>query len=193
VTNRREKIEKLLAEVEPVLAELHDEAMAEIREAKSEASANVQRYQQASEELAQVEAEIAKLSAEREKLPNEAYRAGLDGDDDKEEQLRKSYRDLRPVIEGLEERRGSLKEELARISPSGWGHHSDATIHQYGNAAGVAHSARSEMEDLRDRLSKALSDAVDPVVREHKNLRATVSQLGEDRKWTMPGVGVGGR
>ncbi len=189
---RAERIEELLAQVEPVLEALRDEAMREITAAKHEAEANAARHDEAARELAEVEAEASALIAEREELPNRAYRAGLDGDEELEARLSERYRNLRLALEALEDRRGSLKDEMRRLNPRGTGHPTDATAYNLGLASGVAYRRREELEDLRRRLTKALDAATDPVVDEHKNLRATVEQLGRDRAWALSPVGKGG-
>ncbi len=132
------------------------------------------------------------MSAEREGLPDRAYRAGMDEDYALEDELKVRYKNLRPALEALEDRRGSLKDEMRRLSPRDRGFPTDAAMHNLGVAAGVASAAREDMEDLRRRLTKALDAATDPVVGEHKNLRATVEQLGRDAAWALSPVGKGG-
>jgi hypothetical protein len=190
--NRRERIEELLADVEPVLQELRDEAMKEIGAAQERADANVARLLGACRELFTVEERIRALTEEREGLPSRAYRAGLDGDARMEEELTERYRNLRPALDSLEDRRGSLKEEVARLAPRATGHPNDGTIEQYAGVARVAGAARSELEGLRDRLTKALDAMVGPVASVHDNTRATVQQLGKDREWDQSPVWRGG-
>jgi chromosome segregation ATPase len=180
--SRHEEIEKLLADVEPRLEALRESALEEIRQDQQRAEANVRRYDEAVRELLDVEAEISRLSTEREQLAYKTYQAWLDSDRDVTARLRAGFRDLRSIIEGLQKRRASLKGELYRLSPRGQDHR-DAAIEQLGSAAGVASSARAELEELRDRLTQALDAMVQPVADRHDALRGTVEQLDRDRGW----------
>ncbi len=107
--SRREKIEELLADVLPKLEALKDDALARIGEVRGDASEKVSRHEAAAAELAGVEEEISALRAEREGLPARAYRAGLDEDYAREDELTERYRNLRPALETLEDRRGSSR------------------------------------------------------------------------------------
>jgi predicted nucleic acid-binding Zn-ribbon protein len=180
--SRHEEIEKLLAFVEPRLEALRESALEEIRKEQQRAEANVRRYEEAQRELLDVEAEISRLSVEREQLAFKTYQAWLDTDHDVTVRLRASFRNLRSIIDGLQKRRDSLKGELYRLSPRGQDHR-DALIEQLGGAAGVASSARAELEELRDRLTQALDTMVQPVAYRHDALRGTVEQLDRDRAW----------
>ena len=186
--SRHEEVEKLLADVKPRLEALRESALEEIRQEQQRAEANVRRYDEAVREFSSVEAEISRLSAEREQLAYRTYQAWLDNDRDVTAQLRASFRNLRSIIDGLQKRRASLKGELFRLSPRGQ-YHRDATIEQLGSAAGVASSARAELEELRDRLTQALDAVVQPVTDRHDALRASVEQLGRDRAWEESLVG----
>jgi chromosome segregation ATPase len=178
--SRHGEIEKLLADVEPRLEALRESALEEIRQEQQRAEANVRRYDEAVRELLDVEAEVSRLSAEREQLAFKTYQAWLDTDHDMTVRLRTSFRNLRSIIDGLQKRRTSLKGELSRLSPRGQDHR-DAAIEQLGSAAGVASSARAELEELRDRLTQALDTMVQPVADRHDALRGAVEQLGRDR------------
>ena len=178
--SRHEEIDKLLAFVEPRLEALRESAMEEIRQEQQRAEANVRRYDEAVRELLDVEAETSRLNAERERLAYKTYQAWLDNDRDVTERLRASFRNLRSIIEGLQKRRASLKGELFRLSPRGQDHR-DAVIEQLGGAAGVASSARAELEELRDCLTQALDAMVQPVADRHDALKGKLEQFGRDR------------
>jgi chromosome segregation ATPase len=180
--SRHEEVERLLADVKPRLEALRESALEEIRQEQQRAQANLERYDEAFQELSSVEAEISRLSAEREQLAYSTYQAWLDCDRDVTARLRASFRDLRSIIEGLEKRRTSLKGELHRLSPRGQDHR-DAVSEQLGSVAGIASSGRAELEELRDRLTQALDAMVQPVADRHDALRGTVEQLGRDRAW----------
>ena len=181
------EIEKLLADVKPRLEVLRESAMEEIRHEQQRAEANVRRYDEAARELLDVEAELSRLFAEREQLAYKTYHAWLDNDRVVTERLRASFRNLRAIIEGLQKRRASLKGELYRLSPRGQDYR-DAAIEQLGSAAGVASSARAELEELRDRLTHALDAMVQLVVDRHDALRETVEQLDRERGWKESSV-----
>jgi DNA repair exonuclease SbcCD ATPase subunit len=187
MSTRREKVEELLADILPRIEELKAEALAEIEAIRADAAEKVSRYEGAREELDDVEAEISILKAEREELPNKAYRAHLDGEQELEARLKERYQNLRPEIEALEDRRASLEEEMAKLdgrSSSGPPpHRNDASRRQYGRVAGTAAEERRALELLKERLSKALDDAVGPVVRKHEDYRGLVAAWGEERKW----------
>ena len=108
---------------------------------------------------------------------------------EEEDRLKERYRNLKPALEALEERRESLREELARLSPNDRGYAKDATIDQYGWAAGVAHGPRTDLEELRKKLTEALDSSVNPVVEKHNSLRSTVEALSRDRNWETSPVG----
>jgi chromosome segregation ATPase len=191
------EIEKLLADVKARLEALREFALEEIRKEQQRAEANMTRYDEVVRELSDVEAEMHRLSAEREQLAYKTYYAWLDNDRVVTARLRASFRDLRSIIDDLQKRRASLKGELYRLSPRGQDHR-DAAIEQLGNAAGVASSARAELEELRDRLTQALNAMVQPVADRHDALQGTVEQLGRDRAWEespveREGVRVGGK
>ncbi len=190
--SRREAIEEILSDVLPRLEALQEDSMGEIREAQGRADANVERHDAGAEELAVVESEIARMTAEREALPNRAYRAGFDGREEEEEELKARYRNLGPAIASLEERRGELRAEMARLNPGSSGHDKDCLIGQYAAVAQVANDARRDLEGLRDRLTRALDSMVAPVARTHDNTRATVQQLSTDRNWALSPAGRGG-
>jgi F0F1-type ATP synthase membrane subunit b/b' len=56
----------------------------------------MRRHEDAASDLADVEAEIATLRAERETLPDRAYRAGLDEEYEREDELKERYKNLKP-------------------------------------------------------------------------------------------------
>lgn len=181
----------LLDDILPRLEKLKADALAEIEEAQKAAQKNVGRHAQAAEELAYVEASIARFEQEREELPNRAYRAQLDEAWEEEDRLKERYKNLKPALETLEERRGSLREELHRLNPDGEGHPNNVTVEQYVQAARPAYDHRVELEDLKKKLTEALDAAVDPVVQKHDSLRATVEALSRDIAWANSPVGRG--
>ena len=188
--SRQEEVERLLADVKARLEALRESALEEIHQEQQRAEANLERYGEAVRELCGVEAEINRLFGEREQLAYRTYKAWLDCDRDVTARLRASFRDLRRVIEDLGKRRASLKAELHRLSPGGQDYR-DAVSEQLGSAAGVASSARAELEELRDRFTQALDALVEPVADRHDALRRLVEQLGRDRAREEGPVGKG--
>jgi predicted nucleic acid-binding Zn-ribbon protein len=179
----RERVEELLADVLPRLEALKEEALAEIGAIRADAGAKLARHEDATEELADVEARISALQAEREELPERAYRAGLDEEYALEDKLKERYKNLRPEIDTLEDRRGSLKEELHRLNPRSHGHRHDCSMYQFSRVAGTASEQRRALESLRERFVKALDDALAPVRKAHDQNRSVVEAWGEERKW----------
>ena len=188
--SRREQVEELLADVLPRIEELKQEALAEIEKARRDATQKASRYEQAREELARVEEEICARQAEREELPMQAYRAGLDGEFDREMELQERYRNLRPAIEGLEDRKSSLKGEIRQLLPNSRGHRNDVRI-EAASRAGAAYSEREVLEGLRDRLLKALDDALEPVTTAHDQARGLTESMSKERDWDLSPVGRG--
>ncbi len=179
----REKVEELLADVLPRLEALKDEALAGIEEVREDATRKIARYEAALAELAEVEAEIEALSAERSELPSRTYVAGLNEDYELEDELKVRYKNLRPAIEGLEDRRASLKGEIERLCPRGRGHRYDAMIEHISRVAGTAAEERRILEEMRDRLVKALDATVEPVAKLHNDNRALVETRSRERSW----------
>jgi len=179
----REKVEELLADVLPKIGALQEQALDSIAEVRRDANEKLHRHEEATEDLALVEEEIESLRAEREGLPDRAYRAGLDEEYRHEDELKERYKNLKPAIEHLEERRRFLEAELSELLPNGHGHRNDARIHHVARVAGTAHEERRALEDMRDRLTKALDDAVEPVAKLHEGNKAQVEAWGTEREW----------
>ncbi len=192
MTSRQEEIQDLLDEVLPRLEKLKTEALQEIEAAQKEAQRNLKRHEQAQEELAHVSEEIARLKQEQEKLPNLAYRAGLDEEWEEEDRLKERYRNIKPALESLENRREALREELHSLNPDGDDYPKNATIHQYSQVSAVAHGPRTVLEELKKKLTDALENSLDPVIKKHEGLKATTWQLSHDRAWATSPAGRGG-
>jgi len=181
--SRRERVEELLADVLPKIEALKEQALDSIAEVRRDANEKLHRHEEATEDLALVEEEIESLRDEREKLPDRAYRAALDEEYRLEDELKERYKNLKPAIEHLEERRGFLKAELSELLPNGHGHRNDARIHHVARLAGTAHEERRALEDMRDRFVKALDEALEPVAKLHEGNKAQVEAWGTEREW----------
>ncbi len=185
MSTTRERVEELLQEVLPRLEGLREEALAEIGRVRRDANAKISRHEEAAAELALVEEDIEALSAEREGLPDRAYRAGLDEEYELEDELKERYKNLKPAIESLEDQQSSLKKELSRLSPNDRGWRNDAAIHHTSRVAGTASEERRALEELQDRLVKALDDTVGPVAKVHNDTRALVETWSTERAWAQ--------
>ncbi len=190
--SRAEEIQAILDEFIPRLNALRDEALKEIGEASEEARKNIDRHARAWAEREALEEQIARLRSEREALPDKAYRAGLDEDYELEDDLKERYRKLKPELEDLRWRAGELEREIVDLSPDGDSHPNNVIVRQYGKVAGTASGPRHELEALKEKLTKALDASLDPVIRQHEDLKATVWQLGHERSWDESPVGRGG-
>jgi predicted nucleic acid-binding Zn-ribbon protein len=190
--NRAEEIQSLLDEFIPRLNALRDDALREVAQAQEIAQANIDRHTHAQAERGEVEEQIARLRSERDSLPDRAYRAGLDEDYEQEDDLKERYRNLKPALEGLVQRAEELDQEIVDLSPEGDSHPNNVIVRQYGKVAGTASAPRHELEALKDHLTKALDASIDPVVKKHEDLKATVWQLGHERSWDESPVGRGG-
>lgn len=181
MSTARERVEELLADVLPRIEELKAEALDEIGRVREDASATMARYEAASRELEAAQEEAESLRAERETLPNRAYIAGLDEDYELEDELKERYKNLKPAIGHLEGRAESLWAEMSGLLPNSYGHRNDARIHHTARVAGTAHEERRALEDLRERLLKALDDALKPVEKIHEDRKALVEMWGGER------------
>jgi hypothetical protein len=179
----REKVEEILDDLLPKLEALKKEALAEIEEVKRDASAKVSRYEEAREELEGIEAHLMMLEAEKEGLPVEHSRAVLADDVEEELRVKDRFSTLSEEIEGLEDRRASLKGEIQRLDPRGRGHRYDAMIEHTSRVAGTAAEERKTLEELQRRLGEALEETVGPVAEAHDANRALVETRSRERSW----------
>jgi chromosome segregation ATPase len=191
VSTTREQVEAVLQDVLPRLEEIKADALAEIDRVRKDATQKASRYAQAVEELAGVEAEIETLYARKEELPVEVTRANLDEFFELEDELREEYRGIRPRLDALEDRRASLKGEIHQLLPNSRGHVNDLRIEAASQVAGAAYEERQALEDLKERLTKALDDALAPVVETHEQARGLTQSLGQERSWALSPVGRG--
>ena len=186
MSSTREKAEAILQDVLARIEALKAEALAEIEEVRKDAEEKVARYEDAREELAEVEEEIVSLEARQDELPVEVTRANLAERFDLELELREEYRAIGPRLEELEDRVASLKGELAKIdrrAPDGPPPHpNDAYRREYGRVSGTAAEHRRAVEDLRKRLLKGIDAALDPIAKQHDQYRGLVQSWGEERK-----------
>ncbi len=191
--SRRERVDALLEAFGKEIEALGDEALDEIAQAEREANAKEKRYYEAVEERVSVDAEIAAMTAEREELPDRAYRAGMDENYQLEDELKERFKNLRLALEALEERCGSLKEEISRLLPRGRGHDLDARILASASVTGAAYRARADLEHLKEGLTKALNAAVDPILQAHTDRLAEAEDLTRQRDWDLSPAGMGHR
>jgi predicted nucleic acid-binding Zn-ribbon protein len=189
--SRREQVEAVLQDVLPRLEEIKADALAEIDRIRKDATQKASRYEQAREELEGVEARLVMLEAEKEGLPVEHSRALLEDNVDEELRIKERFTAVTEEIERLEDRRASLKEEIHRLLPNTRGHRNDVRIEAASRVAGAAFEEREALEDLKERLTKALDDAIDPVATVHEQSRGLTQSLGQERSWELSPVGKG--
>lgn len=149
--NIEERFGHALAEVRNILDE-HEISCAErVRAAEAKAQGDIDRFDEASEQLARARRELAALERERERLPLQAYTAGLDGDIEREEALRKRHQEIKP--EHLDHLRGRI-EALEREVASLGGTASDAEKQAYTNARDVYTDSLQSLEALEERIGE---------------------------------------
>ena len=89
-------------------ARLYAERVAAAEEA---VQSDIARFEEASEQLTRERRKLADLEEERERLPFEAFRANMDGDSERESELRKRHREIKPVdLERLRDRCEARRE-----------------------------------------------------------------------------------
>jgi chromosome segregation ATPase len=183
VSNTKERVDELLEDLRSRIEALEEEALAEIEKVLKDAEEKVAHYEDAAEELEQVEDEIASLEGRREELPVEVTRANLEEQFDLEMELREEYRSIQPRLDALGDRRGSLKEEMRQLNPKGLEHPLNIQMHQYSRVSGTAAEERRVLEHLRKQMVTALDDALDLVVKKHEDYRGLVEDWGRQRDW----------
>lgn len=172
-----------------LLSDRTAEMTARMDAADREASERVGRYSEAADELRRAERDLASLRGERERLPGEAYRAGLDEEFEREDDLKERYKETKKEIEAAEDRVGSLKGELREIVPRPRfplgrdGSNLEATLHTSKPVGEAAREARDEIEGLRKRIEEALGDAREKTEGRYDKHRAWTSQMSVQLNW----------
>ncbi len=177
--NRREELDKPMADTRERFGAIVAASLEEIASVREDASATVARYEEARRSLASVEGQIASLEAERDALPERAYEANLNDDPTREAELRSRFRQIPAEMDRLEAHRDRLRGELAslRSDPE----HPDPELdalrvrsRQASRTSGAAYAAWGDLEGFRKELAESLEKAVEPVDRER---RATLGRI----------------
>ncbi len=157
----------MVGELRSLVEDLAEEGRERTAAVEAAASERVSRFHDATAELAAARREIAALENDRKKLPNAAYRAGLDEDWALEDELKERYRNTRPALEALRERAGELEAEIAELVgpnpaiPGGTVY--DAMIEGYTRCRDAHRDAVAPLIEIRREVSRLLGDAVDPL------------------------------
>lgn len=166
-------VEDAVADLREKAEAIRDAAMAEFREASDKASDQVSWYWDSVERLAEVRDEINTLRADQARLPQEAYTADMRGDSALEMELRGRFAEVeRRLPEALAEERelaaalDSWLSGAGRLDPD-----EGAEMVAYGAPTGVLKRGREQLERLQNELDDVLSEIIEPVVKEHDELR----------------------
>ncbi|MDP9479868.1 MAG: hypothetical protein M3R38_30105 [Actinomycetota bacterium] len=139
-----------LQEVRSIIDE-HEELCTErVQAAEAAAQGDRARFAEASEQLERERRELAGLEEQRSRLPLEAYRAQLDGDTDRESELRARYEEIKP--ERLDHLRGRIETLAGEVASLG-GSASGAEKRALKNVRGVYASVLQSMGEVEGRLS----------------------------------------
>ncbi len=154
--NIGERLEPALAQVRSIIEE-HERLCAErVEEAEAKAQGDINRFGEASGELAQARRELSALEAERASLPLAAYTASMDGDSDRESELRARYARIAPEhIEHLRSRIEALEREVSSLGGTSRG----AERRAHGNALEAYGSVLADLERFEDQIA-GLKEAV---------------------------------
>ncbi len=151
---REERIDALVAEAKALIEEISKAGREAVEEAEATAEGNVERHQELSEELSELRRQEERLTRDREELPMRAYRAGLDEEYQREDELQERYRLAGKELERIGERVPQIEAELAELSPRKSSHENALFLHQYGK---VNRAASVPLVALK-RLGREISD-----------------------------------
>ena len=180
-----ERIEQVLGSLRALVEDLAEEGRAKTEAIETEAEASVGRYYDTVEELDVARREITKLEAERETLPNRAYRAGLDEDYEREDELKARYKNLRPTLEALRERVGELEAEVAGLIgrnpgvPGGTFY--DAQLTAYTPCRDAYHEAVAPLFEIEREVGAILRPAIAPLAGGEKGWGDTLRGIRDQR------------
>jgi seryl-tRNA synthetase len=156
-----------MGELRALVGDLAEEGRERTEAAEGEASERVSRFHDATDELDAARRKIDALENDREKLPNLAFKANMDEEFEREDELREKYRNTRPALEALRERAGELEEEIAGLVgpnpaiPGGSVY--DAMIEGYTRCRDAHRDAAAPLIEIQREVSRILRDAVDPL------------------------------
>ena len=156
--NVEERFGQVVEEARNLLDEHERWCAARVAAAEEAAQGEVARFEEASEQLARERRELADLEAERARLPFEAFRANMDGDGERESELRKRHREIKPEdLECLRDRCEALVAEMDSLG--GTAHGAEKRAH--GNARDTYASVLRSLETFEvqiDLLKEAVGE-----------------------------------
>ncbi len=149
--NIGERFAHALAEVRSIIDEYEELGTERVRAAEETARSDIARFGEVSEQLERERRELAELEEERERLPFEAFRANMDGDAEREAQLRKRHREIKPEhLEALRRSCGELEAEKNRLG----GTESGAEKRAYTNARDAYTEVLRDLEAFEERTGE---------------------------------------
>ncbi len=154
-----ERFGHALREVRSIIDE-HEELCTErVQAAEAAAQGDISRFGEASGELAQARRDLSVLEEEREGLPFAAYRASMDGDAEREREIKKRYQEIKPEhLEALRRSCGDLEAEKSALGGDTRG----AERRAHGFALEAYASVLADLERFEDEiggLAEALAEA----------------------------------
>ena len=153
----------------------------EVREADKEGDRGYGRIEDLREEREGLGDRISSLEAERETQPMAAYTAGLDEDYDREDSLKLRYKAAGEELSRARDRSQEVEAELSGLLTSQQGHENDGVISAFRESVGAARAARTELEELKQRVVKALDQALEPVVKAHESAKGQMWAWNTER------------
>ncbi|MDP9475488.1 MAG: hypothetical protein M3R38_07320 [Actinomycetota bacterium] len=163
-----ERTRRVVGELRALVEALEAEGREKTEAVEAEASVRVSRFHEACDELDATRRKIAALENDREKLPSLAFRANMDEEFEREDELREKYRNTRPALEALRARAGELEEEIGElVGPNRslpGGSVFDAMIQAYTRCRDAHRDAAAPLIQIQREVNRLLRDAVDPLV-----------------------------
>lgn len=102
---------------------------------------------------------------------------------DEELRIKDSWAVVEGEISELEGRASSLRGEVEKLNPRSSGHPHDILVRQHSRVSGTAAEERRALEELRERLVKAVDATAEPVAEVHDQTRAAVEAWSRERDW----------
>lgn len=162
-----------------------DTLLEEVREADHEGERRYGRIKSLQAESDDLENRIASLETERGSLPAAAYRAGMDEDFQREDELKVRYKAAGEELAAARQRLPEVTADLEALMPRRRGHHLDAEINAYRESVTTASAAKTELAELKQRVVKALEGALDPVARAHGLAVGDMTSWNTQRSWDL--------
>ncbi len=149
--NISERFGHALAQVRSIIDEYEELCTERVQAAEAKAQGDISRFAEASGELAQARRKLTDLETERAQLPLAAYTAGMDGDSDRESELRARYTSIGP--EHLAHLRGRIEALAAEVASLG-GTESGAAKRAYTNARDAYTEVLRDLEAFEERIGE---------------------------------------